>query len=175
MAYKFIKKGYKKRKDFKTQDQYLDYIFKKNKEKLTTIFGNDENGVPIKNSAKREKISLERFKGTVESYKVSYDINVNKALSKLGNKVAFTPESERLRDNMVKGLKSVGAYNTFQQLNRDKKGRFTKFDSDKMKWDRNNQSYIYDNRVMISFRNSPQQTVLTDMITGISYYFDGEI
>ena len=38
MAYKF-NRGVKRRKDFKTQDQYLDYIFDQNVEKLSSVFG----------------------------------------------------------------------------------------------------------------------------------------
>ena len=52
MAYKF-NKGAKKRKDFKTQDQYLDYIFEQNRGKLAEVFGAN---------------ARERFKGAVESY-----------------------------------------------------------------------------------------------------------
>ena len=157
MAYKF-NKGVKKRKDFKTQDQYLDYIFEQNRSKLTEVFGTN---------------ARERFKGSVESYKIAYDTNITGALKKLENTKAFTPEVERLKSNMWQSLKNYKAVSKFQQLTRDKKGKFTKFDTSKLVWNRENKSYIYDNRVMISFNNSPQQIVLFDLSTGNSYEFGG--
>ena len=157
MAYKF-NKGVKKRKDFKTQDQYLDYIFDQNISKLTEVY---------------ETNAREKFKGQVESYKIAYDTNIAGALKKLANKKAFTPEVERLKSNMWQSLKSYKAVNTFQQLTRDKKGKFTKFDTSKLVWDRENRVYVYDNRVSISFNNSPQQIVLFDLSTGSRYEFGG--
>lgn len=157
MAYKF-NKGVKKRKDFKTQDQYLDYIFEQNRSKLTEVYGVDAKKI---------------FKGQVESYKIAYDTNITGALKLLEKKEAFTPEVERLKSNMWQSLKSYKAVNMFQQLTRDKGGKFTKFDPNKLKWDRENKSYIYDNRVMISFDNSPQQIVLFDLSTGSRYEFGG--
>lgn len=159
MAYKF-NKGVKRRKDFKTQDQYLDYIFDQNRSKLTEVYGIN---------------AKETFKGQVESYKIAYDTNITGALKKLANKKAFTPEVERLKSNMWQSLKNYKAVNTFQQLTRDKKGKFTKFDTSKLVWDRENRVYVYDNRVSISFNNSPQQIVLTDIQSGENYMFGAEI
>lgn len=157
MAYKF-NKGVKKRKDFKTQDQYLDYIFEQNRSKLTEVFGIN---------------ARERFKGSVQSYKIAYDTNITGALKKLENTKAFTPEVERLQSNMWQSLKNYKAVSTFQQLTRDKGGKFTKFDTSKLVWDRENQLYVYDNKVSISFNNSPQQIVLFDLSTGSRYEFGG--
>lgn len=157
MAYKF-NKGVKRRKDFKTQDQYLDYIFEQNRDKLASVFGAH---------------ARERFKGSVESYKIAYDTNITGALKLLEKKEAFTPEVERLHSNMWQSLKNYSAVNMFQQLTRDKGGRFTKFDTSKLVWDRENQVYVYDNRVSISFNNSPQQIVLFDLSTGSRYEFGG--
>ena len=157
MAYKF-NKGAKKRKDFKTQDQYLDYIFEQNRGKLAEVFGAN---------------ARERFKGAVESYKVVYDTNINGAMQKLANTTAFTPEVERLKSNMWESLKSYKAVGTFQQLTRGEGGKFTKFDPDKLSWDRETKSYIYNSMVRISFDNSPQQITLVDLTTGSSYVFGG--
>lgn len=157
MAYKF-NKGVKKRKDFKTQEQYLDYIFEQNRGKLAEVFGAN---------------ARERFKGAVESYKIAYDTNITGALKKLENTRAFTPEVERLHSNMWQSLKNYRAVSKFQQLTRDKGGRFTKFDTSKLVWDRENQVYVYDNKVSISFNNSPQQIVLFDLSTGSRYEFGG--
>lgn len=157
MAYKF-NKGAKKRKDFKTQEQYLDYIFEQNKGKLTEVFGTN---------------ARERFKGAVESYKIAYSTNINGAIQKLANTTAFTPEVERLKSNMWASLKSYKAVGTFQQLTRGEGGRFTRFDPDKLKWDRENRVYVYDNKVSISFDNSPQQIILFDLSTGSRYVFGG--
>lgn len=157
MAYKF-NKGAKKRKDFKTQEQYLDYIFEQNKGKLTEVFGTN---------------ARERFKGAVESYKIAYGTNINGAIQKLENTKAFTPEVERLKSNMWQSLKSYKAVSTFQQLTRGQGGRFTKFDTSKLVWDRENRVYVYDNKVSISFDNSPQQITLFDLSTGSNYVFGG--
>lgn len=157
MAYKF-NKGAKKRKDFKTQDQYLDYIFEQNKGKLTEVFGTN---------------ARERFKGAVESYKIAYSTNINGAIQKLANTTAFTPEVERLKSNMWQSLKNYKAVSIFQQLTRGQGGRFTKFDTSKLVWDRENRVYVYDNKVSISFDNSPQQIILFDLSTGSNYVFGG--
>lgn len=157
MAYKF-NKGAKKRKDFKTQDQYLDYIFEQNRGKLAEVFGAN---------------ARERFKGAVESYKVVYDTNINGAIQKLANTTAFTPEVERLKSNMWESLKSYKAVGKFQQLTKGESGKFTKFDPDKLIWDRETKSYIYNGMVRISFDNSPQQITLFDLSTGSSYVFGG--
>lgn len=157
MGYKF-NKGAKKRKDFKTQDQYLDYIFEQNRGKLAEVFGAN---------------ARERFKGAVESYKVAYDTNINGAIQKLANTTAFTPEVERLKSNMWTSLKSYKAVGKFQQLTRGEGGKFTKFDPDKLSWDRETKSYIYNSMVRISFDNSPQQITLVDLSTGSSYVFGG--
>ena len=157
MAYKF-NKGAKKRKDFKTQDQYLDYIFEQNRGKLAEVFGAN---------------ARERFKGAVESYKVAYDTNINGAIQKLANTTAFTPEVERLKSNMWESLKSYKAVGKLQQLTRGEGGKFTKFDPDKLSCDRETKSYIYNGMVRISFDNSPQQITLVDLTTGSSYVFGG--
>lgn len=157
MVYKF-NKGAKKRKDFKTQDQYLDYIFEQNRGKITEVFGTN---------------ARERFKGAVESYKIAYSTNINGAMQKLANTTAFTPEVERLKSNMWKSLKSYKAIRTFQQLTRGEGGKFTKFNPDKLKWDRETKSYVYNNRVGVRFDNSPQQIILVDLLTGSNYVFGG--
>lgn len=157
MAYKF-NKGAKKRKDFKTQDQYLDYIFEQNRGKLAEVFGAN---------------ARERFKGAVESYKVVYDTNINRAIQKLANTTAFTPQVERLKSNMWESLKSYKAVGKFQQLTRGEGGKFTKFDPDKLSWDEKTKSYTYNSMVRISFDNSPQQITLVDLSTGSSYVFGG--
>ena len=115
----------------------------------------------------------ERFKGAVESYKVVYDTNINGAIQKLANTTAFTPEVERLKSNMWESLKSYKAVGKFQQLTRGESGKFTKFDPDKLTWDRETKSYIYNSMVRISFDNSPQQITLVDLSTGSSYVFGG--
>ena len=156
-TYKF-NKGAKKRKDFKTQDQYLDYIFEQNRGKLAEVFGAN---------------ARERFKGAVESYKIAYDTNINGAIQKLANTTAFTPEVEKFTSNMWKSLKKFKAVKQFQYLTRKKDGTFAEFYPDKLKWDSKERAYTYDDKVMISFDNSPQQIKLTDLSTGSSYVFGG--
>ena len=111
----------------------------------------------------------------IESYKKVYDTNIIGANKKLEKTKAFAPEVERLESNMWESLKNYKAVKQFQYLTRSKEGRFTKYDTEKLKWDRENQSYTYDNKVMISFDNSPQQIKLTDLSTGTEYIFGGEI
>ena len=159
MAYKF-EKGAKKRKDFKTQDQYLDYIFEQNRGKLAEVFGAN---------------ARERFKGAVESYKVAYGTNINGAIKKLANTTAFTPEVEKFKSNMWEALKKFKAVRTFQHLTRktDGSGQFDEFHLEMLKWDSKERAYTYNDKVMISFDNSPQQIKLTDLSTGTEYIFGG--
>lgn len=168
MAYKILRRGFKRRKDFKTQDQYLDYIFDLNKTKIISVYSRPDHRIT-------EGEARAKFKSVIESNKKVYDTNVSGALKKLEKTRAFTPEVERLQSNMWTSLKNYKAVSKFQQLTRDKGGKFTKFDTSKLVWDRENKVYVYDNKVSINFNNSPQQIILTNIQSGENYMFGAEI
>lgn len=149
--------GTKKRKDFKTENGYLNYIYRQNKEKIDEVFG---------------KNARSKFKNNIRDNKVKYGTNIRGALKVVASSNSFTPVNERLYDNLYKGLKSDNElFKTFRNLTKDAKGRYTKYDTNLLKWDRFERMYVYNGIIGVSFENSPQMTVLTDLRTNRIYQF----
>lgn len=154
--YKF-ELGNIRRKDFKTERAYLRKIYKLNQSKIVRVFGLDA--------------SFEKFYNAVQARKAITGKNVRGALSALGNSTAFTPEGERLKDNVYSAVKNFGALKDFQSMTRDKFGRFTAYDRSKLSYDRDTKVYTYGGLIQISFNNSPQGITLVNLTTGVEYNY----
>lgn len=141
-----FKKG--KRKDFKTEEAYLKDIFARNQAKITEVFGNNAET---------------KFINQVQARKRMSNTNVSGALKQLARTNDFTPYTEIAGENVINALKKYGKYQTFRGLTRDEKGRYTKLDRTKLKWDKETGMYIYDNRIAIDIKNSPEEVVLTEI------------
>ena len=64
----------------------------------------------------------------------------------------FTPQEQRFKENFISGLKQFkDEFKHFRKL----AGWKSKFDPNKLRWDKENGVYIYDNKIMINFKNSP--------------------
>lgn len=136
-----------RRKDFKTEDAYLTDIFEKNREAITSAYGAN---------------ALERFKNQVRSYKIlNNNMTVKAAIKKIERSRAFTPYKYIAAENVKKQMIEYDKWRQFQNLTRDHKGRFTKYDPKLLHYDRDTKSYIYDGRVRISFKNSPEGIIIT--------------
>ena len=86
---------------------------------------------------------------------MSEGLSPTKAVSTIARSTIFTSTKERLIDNFYKGLKSdLEAYKTFKELIKEK-GKYTKFDTEKLSWNPQDKTYIYGDSVIISFQNSP--------------------
>lgn len=137
---KFDTKGLR-RKDFKTQEDYLGAVYDKN-----PIIG-------------EKKLSKKNFVELVKAYKENEEISVTKAIKKVANTRTFTPSWERAIDNFVEGLKKnyPGAVKALSTSIRDEKGHFTGFKKSELKWDSDRRAYVYMGKIMIDITNSPQQ------------------
>lgn len=138
----------RKKSSYKSTDSWLDAVYKNNKEII------DQNIITL---GKESKKTI--FKQLVKE-NMAEGMSPVKALKTLSKSTVFTPVGERLINNAYKGLKSdKGAYKAFRELTKEN-GRYTKLDLDKFRYDPNTYTYVYDNRIRISFENSPKQTVV---------------
>ena len=138
----------RKKSSYKSTDAWLDAVYKNNKQII------DQNIITIGKESKKKV-----FKQLVKE-NMDEGMSPVKALNTLSKSTIFTPERERLINNAYKGLKSnKEAYKAFRELTKEK-GRYTKVDFSKFRYDPNTHTYVYDNRIRISFENSPKQTVV---------------
>lgn len=126
------------RKNFKTEEAYLKDIYYKN-------IGNIPEG-----------FTAEQFVNQVQAYKIVYKTNITGALKKLSNTEDYTPYKERAVDNAVKALKKFGKYKYFRQMLRDEKGRYMAYDPALMTWRPELHMYVYNGKIAIDIRNSPE-------------------
>lgn len=135
-----------RRKDFKSETAYLKDVFRRNREVITKVYKEDAES---------------KFIDAVQSIKEVKEVNIRQALNTLSQAKAFTPYKETAKSNAIQAVINFDKYQEFRNLTRDEKGRFTRVDMDKLDWDEDSESYIYDNRVMISFSNSPLGVTLS--------------
>lgn len=129
-----------------TEREYLKSVFYRNKKEIVKVFGKDK--------------PLEKFINNIEAQKVVGNLTTRQALDKLAKSEAFTPAGDRLKENIQSALKKYGKLKEFKSLIRDEKGRFTKFDESKLKWDKESHMYIYDNKITIDITNSPEDVII---------------
>lgn len=128
---------------YKSTDAWLDAVWRNNEDRIRKAFF----------GIKKPKAA---FKASVNEY-MSQGLSPEKSMKTLVRSSLFTPPAERFRDNAMAGLKGdKAAYKAFRDMTREK-GRFTKFDPSKMRYDKKEKVYVYDNRLIISFKNSPQR------------------
>ena len=94
------------------------------------------------------------FKSQVQEYKAK-GYSTRAAVKIVSNTRAFRPAGVPWYvENAVQGMKSMGVWQQFLNLNRDAQGRFIPFDIYKLKYI-GDKVYLYDDRIVIEFRNSP--------------------
>lgn len=152
MAFKFNKQGASgriRRKDFNSEEGYLGAIYDANRIKIAEALPG---------------FSKEQFIANVQANKdFAGGVSVSKALDILGRSVSFTPEAERFGDNVIKAIKSYGRFQQFREMMKDERGRYTRYDPTKLKYNRKDNSYIYDGRIRILFDESPKDIVLQEL------------
>ena len=125
---------------YKNTDAWIDAVYRNNKSVI------DEKLA----FAGKPKAT---FKQMVKEY-ITEGLSPTKAVSTIARSTLFTPEVERLKNNFYEGLKGdKAAYQTFRELTKEK-GKYSKFDPNKLKWDKDDKVYVYGN-VIVSFQNSP--------------------
>lgn len=125
---------------YKNTDAWIDAVYRNNKSVI------DEKLA----FAGKPKAT---FKQMVKEY-ITEGLSPTKAVSTIARSTLFTPETERLKNNFYEGLKGdKEAYKAFRELTKEK-GKYSKFDPNKLKWDKDDKVYVYGN-VIVSFQNSP--------------------
>lgn len=135
-----------RRSDYKTEKGFLRNVYKRNKVVIDKVFGPNAKEIFVNNVIAQKQI---------------YGVNVTRALNIVARSRSFTPYKEVAYENVTAALKKFDQAQTFRDLIRDEKtGRFKKFDSSKMKWNRELNRYEYDNKVYIRFDESPMRVVV---------------
>lgn len=125
---------------YKNTNAWLDAVYRNNKQLIDTS---------LITTGRTSSKSV--FKQLVKEY-MEEGMSPTKAVNTLAKTTIFTPEVERLKSNAFKGLKGdKDAYKTFRKL----VGWREKIDDSKMVYDASQHVYVYDNRVTVSFTNSP--------------------
>lgn len=133
-------KAKKAKNKYKSTDKWLDAVYRNNKSTIDK---------ELAFAGKPKSV----FKKMVQEY-MDEGMSPTKAVSTIARSTLFTSEKERLQNNFYEGLKGdKAAYKTFRELTKDK-GKYSKFDIEKLNWDKADKVYKYDN-VVISFQNSP--------------------
>lgn len=125
---------------YKNTEAWLDAVYRNNKQVI-----DDALVTTGKTSAKKV------FKQLVNEYRAE-GMSPTKAVKTLSKTTIFTPEHERLKSNAFKGLRGD---KTAMKAFRKAAGWNEKIDASKMVYDKENHVYVYDNRVTVSFTNSP--------------------
>lgn len=134
-----------RRKDFKTEEAYLKDIFNKNRAVIAEAYG---------------KNAEQKFINSVRSYKQLQGGTITGALKKVERSRAFTPYADIATESVKKSIIKYGKWDQFRSMTRGERGRFTAYDPSLLIWDRDSNSYIYNNLVRISFENSPEDVIL---------------
>lgn len=129
-----------------TDREYLKSVFYRNRKEIVEVFG--------------KETPMQKFINNIEAQKVIGNLTTRQALNKLAKSEAFTPTVNRLKENIQSALKKYGRAKEFKNLIKDERGRFTKFDTEKLVWDKHSGMYIYDNRITIDISNSPEDVII---------------
>lgn len=134
-------KAKKNKSAYKNTESWIDAVYRNNKAII-------DKELSFAGSPKKV------FKQMVKE-NIAEGMSPTKAVSTIAKSTLFTSEAERLRTNMLSGLKAdKGAYKAFRELTKER-GRYAKFDPNKLHWDSKDKVYIYGGNIIISFQNSP--------------------
>ena len=137
------------RSHYKTINGWLSGVYRNNKEFIDSKLGDID-------SVQKNKYSVEAtFKNLVKGY-IKRGMTPAQALKTTSLTGVFTTKAERYKQYAYSGLSAdKEAYKTFRELTKEK-GRYTKVDFNKFKWDKDSNSYTYNN-IRIFFDNSPYE------------------
>lgn len=150
-------------------DDYLDNIYYNNQELIDSKAQSFIDEINTNNYRSEPMTEKDWFKNHVKNY-INFDnLSPKQAVDALGRSMMFSSAKENMQNNLMSGLKNFNLFKQFRELTKDSKGRYTKIDMSKMVWNKDDGVYIYDNNIMIDFRNSPLRIIMTDLRTGIQY------
>ena len=128
---------------YKSEEAWLNAIYRANKALIDAAY-----------EGKGTRGPRAVFKSQVREY-TAKGYSTKKAIKIVSNTRAFRPAGVPWYvENAVQGMKSMGVWRQFLNLNRDAQGRLLPFDIYKLKYI-GDKVYLYDNRIVIEFRNSP--------------------
>lgn len=143
-------KAIHKRSYYKDDNAYLDAVYRNNK----AIIDEAYQGIIRGKSAK----SI--FKESINGYITEDGYSLSKSLKVLARSTTFTTNKERLTNNFYSGLVAdKEAYKLFRELTKEH-GRYSKFDTEQLRYNKEENVYVYNDKVIISFENSPLQVVV---------------
>lgn len=146
-----------------TKQQYFDVFKELNIDKFSGEEIIEYNGTTI---AKRKS---DKYKTTVRTFEYDDEyknINVRNLAKYLKEYMTtdlnYVTKNEIFINNAIYAMKKFGVYEQFLNMIRKPDGRFSKVDYNKFVYTGNG-IYIYDNRVMIDFKDSPARIILTKL------------
>jgi hypothetical protein len=149
---KNFNKANKPRSAYKDTNAWLNSVYKNNKEIIDEKLSG--RNVSPKTLFKRlVKEQIEQDKNTP-----------TQALKTIARSRLFTEAKEMFREHAWSGLaEDPKAYKRFRELTKEK-GRYTKFDPNKLVWNKRDGVYVYNDEIVISFQNSPKGTFVYRML-----------
>lgn len=124
---------------------------------LTAVYRNNKELIDSKLITTGKEKPVRVFKQIVGEY-MDQGLSPTKALKSLEKSTIFTSTKERMVSNAYNALKAdKQAYQMFRELTKGEKGRYSKVDLGRFVYDKDQGIYIYDNKVIVSFTNSPYQ------------------
>ena len=135
---------------YKSEGRWLYAIYQHNKALIDAAYAD---------AAGEVKSPYRNFKAQVREYTLSRGFKTSEALEIIGRTEKFRGgEGLWYQKNVIDGLKTAGVYKDFQNLTRSH-GRFQTPNPSLLIYV-GDRSYIYDNRVIIIFRNSPLEVIV---------------
>lgn len=139
----------KKRKKYKTTNNWLDQLYNKNKKEIDAKIEQPSNPKVTKKQV---------FKELVKEY-IDEGQSPEKAVESLTKSTIFRSDKERIHENAWHGLKEdKDAYKKFREMTKEH-GRYAKIDPSKLHYEGGN-VYTYGD-VVIDFQNSPKQVIVS--------------
>ena len=135
---------------YKSENRWLYAIYQHNKALIDAAYADVAGEV---------KSPYRNFKAQIREYTLSRGFKTSEALEIIGRTEKFRGgEGLWYQKNVIDGLKTAGVYKDFQNLTRSH-GRFQTPNPSLLIYV-GDRSYIYDNRVIIIFRNSPLEVIV---------------
>ena len=135
---------------YASEARWLYAIYLHNKELIDAAYAD---------AAGEVKSPYRNFKAQVQEYVYRRSFKISEALEIIGRTEKFRGgEGLWWQKNVIDGMKTAGVFKEFQSLTRVH-GRFAAPDPSRLVYV-GDRTYIYDNRVSISFRNSPVEVIV---------------
>lgn len=142
----------KAKSKYKSTGKWLDAVYRNNKSLIDEKIQTPEAGTS------KQKV----FKNLVKEY-MDEGYTAKQSVKKVSRSTIFTTTKERLQANAYEGLiDDKEAFKKFRELTKSK-GKYQKIEMDKFIYDKETHSYIYDDKIKISYSNSPEEVIVEEL------------